>query len=120
MTTTNLIPIDDAAFEREVLGSPTRFLLDVTAKWCGPCRTLLPIVHALAAERAGSLRVGTLDVDEAVATATALGIRGAPTLILFEDGREIARHLGAASARTIRELVDRPSPQSLCARVPAA
>lgn len=107
MTTQNLLPIDDLTFAREVLASDQPFLLDVTAKWCGPCRAMLPTIHALADEQKGRLRVGTLDIDDAPATATALGIRVAPTLVLFAGGREVARHLGAASIAVIRGLIDR-------------
>lgn len=103
----DLVSVDDANFEQRVRAQKGRFLLDVTAEWCGPCRAMMPSILALASDRKGSLEIGLLDVDASPETAIALGIRGAPTLILFEDGKEIARHLGAASPTILRNLVDR-------------
>jgi thioredoxin 1 len=107
MTKDDLVSVDDASFEPTLRTHKGRFLLDVTAQWCGPCRAMMPAIVALASERKQTLTVGLLDVDAAPETAIALGIRGAPTLILFEDGKEIARHLGAASPTILRNLVDR-------------
>jgi thiol-disulfide isomerase/thioredoxin len=108
-TPPSLIPVDDETFDAHVRRAKGRFLLQVTATWCGPCRQMKPAIEQLARERAGSLRVGTLDVDACPNTVIALGVRGAPTLIVFEDGREIARQLGAVPPTVLRALVDRPS-----------
>src|SRR5512143_406526 len=99
MTTTsaNVIPIDEASFEAEVLGSPLPFLLDVSAPWCRPCEALAPIVGAIADDHVGTLRVGILDMDACPALASRLGIRGAPTVIAFRGGVETGRQLGLAS-----------------------
>ncbi len=107
MTKDDLVSVDDANFLAAVRQHRGRLLLDVTATWCGPCRAMMPAILSLASEREHSLTVGLLDVDAAPETAIALGIRGAPTLILFEDGKEIARHQGAASPTILRSLVDR-------------
>lgn len=109
MTTTSLKTIDDESFASEVLAHEGRVLVELTAKWCGPCRQMLPLLHALANERAGTLRVATLDIDDAPRTAVALGVRGAPTFVVFENGREIARQLGAVPPTVLRALVDRPA-----------
>jgi len=103
----NVMDVDDASFETWVR-QPGRVLVEVSGKWCGPCRQMKPILDRLADERVGSLRVGILDMDEAPATAASLGVRGAPTFIVFEDGREIARQLGAVPPTVLRALVDRP------------
>jgi thioredoxin 1 len=89
--------IDDSNFEREVLGSELPFLLDFSAGWCAPCKALNPIIASVAEEFHGKLRVGKIDLDEAPEVAARLGVRGAPTLVLFRDGKEQARHLGMTS-----------------------
>jgi thioredoxin 1 len=100
------IAIDDMSFD-SVVRSGGRVLVEVTAKWCAPCERMKPLLLALAKERAGSLRVAVLDMDAAPATAASLGVRGAPTFVVFEDGREIARQLGAMPPTVLRALVDR-------------
>ena len=109
---TQLIVVDDMSFDEVVRRGRGRILIEVTGKWCPPCRRMAPLVHALATERATTLRVATLDMDDAPATASALGVRGVPTFIVFEDGRDIGRQLGAMPATVLRALVDRPAVES--------
>lgn len=82
-------------FENEVLGAKGLALVDFWATWCPPCRTMTPVVHALAAELAGTARVFSLDVDQAHDVAATFGVSAIPTLIAFRDGREIDRMTGA-------------------------
>lgn len=106
--TTNLLALTDLNFADVVTRDrPGRVLVEVSAKWCGPCRQMAPVLRQLAEERAGSLTVGVLDMDDATTTAAALGVRGAPTFIVFENGREVARQLGAMPPTVLRALVDR-------------
>lgn len=116
MPSKNVLPIDDLTFEREVLGSPVPFLLDVTATWCGPCRALAPIVERIADAHAGALRVGKLDLDEAPATAARLGVRSAPTVIVFRGGREVARRVGLTTGEKLLKLLElEPAPATAAA-----
>lgn len=101
-----LLSLDDLGFETDVLASELPVLIDVTAHWCGPCRAQLPIVERLAAQLAGRIRVVTLDLERAPVTATRLGIRGAPTLIVFAGGREIARHVGLTPETILRRMLE--------------
>jgi thioredoxin 1 len=97
--------IDDANFEREVLRSEVPYLLEFSATWCSPCRALEPILEAVAGELQGQLRVGKVDIDGAPAVAARYGVRGAPTVIVFRDGKEAGRKLGLTQKRVILELV---------------
>ncbi len=92
---TDVEDVSDAGFDAQVLGSPLPVLLDVWAAWCMPCRGMAPIVEELATTLLGRLRVAKLDVDQNPATAARLRIEGIPTLILFKEGHEIGRMIGA-------------------------
>jgi len=101
MPSSRVLPIDDANFQREVLEGDAPFLLDFTAVWCGPCKVLAPILEKIAGDHAATLRVGKLDIDDSPETAKRFGIRGAPTLVLFRGGKEVARQVGVASEKRL-------------------
>ena len=82
-----MVEVDDKNFETEVLRSDLPVLLDFSAEWCGPCKRLLPIVEAVAAEYGGKLKVAHLDIDRAQATAVRYGILSVPTLLFFKEGK---------------------------------
>ena len=105
MPSPNVLFIDDMSFDAEVLGSPIPFLLDITATWCGPCKALSPVIDRLADAHVGRVRVGKLDIDQATATATRLGVRGAPTVVAFRDGKEVGRRVGLSSADKLLALL---------------
>jgi thioredoxin 1 len=88
------VEVNDAVFDGEVLGSALPVLLDIWAPWCVPCRGLEPVVAEIASTFAGRLRVARMNVDESPEAVARLRIRGVPTLIIFEDGREVARMIG--------------------------
>ncbi len=96
--------IDDLNFEREVLGSNQPYLLDFSAVWCAPCKAMQPIIEGIAQEYAGTLRVGKIDIDSSPDVAMRLGVRGAPTIILFRDGKEAARKLGFTNRQALLKL----------------
>ena len=105
MSNVNVLDINDLNFETEVLGSKEPFLLDLGAPWCPPCRALEPIIDRIAAERLGQLRVGKLDTEDSPAIASKLRIKGVPTVVVFRDGREVARHVGLTSREKLLALV---------------
>jgi thioredoxin len=94
--------VTDSTFARAVLGAGSQpVLVDFWAAWCGPCRTLAPVLDQLAAEARGRYRVAKLNVDENKRTAAQFQIQGIPTLLIFKDGQLVDRLVGAHPKREI-------------------
>ncbi len=99
--------VTDNTFEHEVLESEKPVLVDFWAAWCGPCRMLAPTVEAIAEQYSESATVVKLNVDDNPSTAEAYGIRGIPTLILFSEGKEVERVIGATSKESISRMIEK-------------
>ena len=89
--------VTDASFENDVLKSDQPVLVDFWAAWCAPCRMLTPTVEAIAEKYQGKAKIVKLNVDENVEASSRYGIKGIPTLILFNGGREADRVVGVPS-----------------------
>ena len=99
--------VTDGDFDQQILQSNVPALVDFWAAWCGPCRTVGPVVEELAGEYAGKVKVAKLNVDENKQTPTKYGIRGIPTLILFKGGQVVDQIVGAVPKDRIKELLDK-------------
>lgn len=82
-------------------------LMDFWAPWCGPCRAIAPIVEELAAQYAGKLKVGKVNVDDEGAVAQSFGIMSIPTLIIFKDGQIAEKVVGMRNKAFLQQLVDK-------------
>ncbi|MGP3976921.1 thioredoxin [Streptomyces sp. 8N114] len=102
-TTAHLREVTDATFAEEVLRSDIPVLVDFTAEWCPPCRMVAPVLAQLAEERAGTLKVVSLDVDRNPETQAAYGVLSMPTLVLFRDGEPARSVVGAQPKRRLVE-----------------
>jgi thioredoxin 1 len=101
----SVIHVTDRDFETEVLQSDRPVLVDFWAEWCVPCHMVSPIVEQIARENADRLKAAKLNVDENPQAALRYNVRSIPTLILFKDGEERARVVGARGKEAIlREL----------------
>ena len=88
-------------FEEKVLKADKPVLVDFWATWCMPCRMLAPLISQIAEEKAASLYVGKVDVDEQGELAARYGISSIPCLILFKNGQEAARTVGVQDKNTL-------------------
>ena len=101
-----VIAVTDATFEREVLQAEGFVAVDFWAEWCGPCMEMKPIYHKLAGDFAERIKFTSVDVDAHQTQSRTLGVRGIPTIILFRDGKEVARQVGSVSETDFRAWLD--------------
>jgi thioredoxin 2 len=101
-----VVTLDAQSYETHTVRSGLPVLVDYWAPWCGPCRAMAPVLERFASERRTQLQVGKLNTDENPDIATRLGIRSIPTLILFREGREIARRSGSSDLGSLNRWVD--------------
>jgi thioredoxin 2 len=95
------IVLDSAGFDTHIKRSDVPIVVDFWAEWCGPCRSMAPHFARVASQLEPRLRFGTLDTEAAPEIAGRYGIRSIPTMIVFHQGREIARKSGAMDARSL-------------------
>ena len=98
----SIIDVTDSSFQAEVLESEKPVLVDFWAPWCGPCRAVAPVLEEIAGER-DDLRIVKLNTDENQSTAGRYQVLSIPTMIVFKNGTEAARIIGAKPKRKLEE-----------------
>ena len=102
-----IVQATDQSFESEVLSSAGPVLVDFSAVWCGPCQKLEPVVHEIAAEYGGRLKVVKVDVDTSPSTAAKFGVLSVPTLMLFRGGQVKDQYTGVLSKKALADRIDK-------------
>ena len=103
----NVQKFTDGNFDSEVVKSGVPVLVDFWAEWCGPCRLMGPILDEIAPAYAGKLKIGKVNVDENQDTPSKFGIMNIPTMILFKNGKEAERIVGAMSKADLQKKIDK-------------
>ena len=101
------ITLTDASFDEEIGSADTAIIVDFWAEWCGPCKTIAPVLDEIAEEQAGKLRVGKVNVDDSPEVARRFEVMSIPTLIVFKDGQPKKRLVGAkGKGQLLEELAE--------------
>ena len=106
MSNPNVAQVSDASFDGDILKSQVPVLVDFWAPWCGPCRSVAPIVDDLATQYAGKIKVAKVNVDENPNEAAKLGVRGIPSLYIYKDGQVVSNKVGAAPKAALQSWID--------------
>jgi len=97
----------DAAFQKDVLDSDTPVLLDFWAEWCGPCKSIAPVLDQLADQYDGKLKIVKINIDENQNTPRQFGVRGIPTLMVFKGGKVEATQIGAVGKSQLDQMIQK-------------
>lgn len=103
----NLLHVDDANFETEVLNSELPVLVDFSAAWCGPCQKLKPIVEEIANEYEGKVKVAHVDIDQAQDTAAKYSVMSVPALKFMKQGEIVDEAIGLMSKSDLASRLDK-------------
>ena len=99
--------VTDASFEVDVLQSSVPVLVDYWAEWCGPCRSIAPVLDELATQYEGKVLIAKMNVDENRDVPAKFGIRGIPTLMMFKDGQLAQTQVGAVGKAQLVAFIDK-------------
>ena len=103
----NIKEISDATFEQEVLMSGAPTVVDFWAPWCGPCKSIAPVLEELAAEYAGKVRIAKMNVDDNPRTPTQYKVRGIPNLVFFKNGEVVNQVIGAVPKEQLVDAINK-------------
>lgn len=101
-----ILKLSDASFETDVLQAQGAVLVDYWAEWCGPCKMIAPILDEIATSYEGKLQVAKMNIDENREIPGKFGIRGIPTLMLFNGGQLLATKVGAVTKSQLTAFID--------------
>ena len=105
MASTHVVTVTSENFERDVLQSDVPVVVDFWATWCGPCKRIAPVLDAAANDYDGAVRIAKVDVDQSRDLASQYGIRNIPTLLVFKNGEQVNKHVGALNRATLDKLI---------------
>jgi len=106
MASDNIIDVTDESFDADVLKASSAVLVDFWAPWCGPCKQIAPILDEVAEAMQGKVIVAKINIDDNPNTPGKYGVRGIPTLMLFNDGNVQGTKVGAVSKAKLTGFIE--------------
>ncbi|MBI1330172.1 MAG: thioredoxin TrxA [Alphaproteobacteria bacterium] len=100
------VKVSDASFQSDVLNAKGPVVVDFWAEWCGPCKMIAPALDELSAEFGDKVKVVKINIDENPGVPTKYGVRGVPTLMIFNQGQVAATKVGALPKSKIKEWIE--------------
>ena len=106
MENSTVIKLDESNFHREVTHHDKPVVVDLWGEWCGPCKMIAPVLDEIAREKAGSVKVAKVNVDENQSLSLKYNIRAIPALLFFKNGQLRDQVTGVASKRDLLNRIE--------------
>jgi thioredoxin 1 len=106
MDNSSVIKLDESNFDRELTQDDKPVIVDFWAEWCGPCKMIAPLLNEIAREKAGSVKVAKVNVDENQSLSLKYNIRAIPALLFFKNGQLRDQVTGVTSKKDLLSRVD--------------
>ena len=100
------VNVSDDSFQADVLDSDKPVLVDFWADWCGPCKIIGPALEEISEELADSVTIAKMDIMESTGVPADMGVQSIPLMLMFKNGEEVARKLGAAPKSQLKEWIE--------------
>ncbi|MEL7196915.1 MAG: thioredoxin [Pseudomonadota bacterium] len=100
------VNVTDDSFQADVLDSDKPVLVDFWADWCGPCKIIGPALEEISEELADSVTIAKMDIMESTGVPADMGVQSIPLMVMFKNGEEVARKLGAAPKSQLKEWIE--------------
>ena len=101
MANSETVTIDENNFEAEVTQSSVPVVVDFWAEWCGPCKMIAPLLDEIATEKAGTVKIGKVDIDKNQSLSFKYNVRAIPTLLFFKNGQVVDQVTGMTSKKDL-------------------